>query len=429
MRCRNGDHCGKDLSEEMNEWQGDGQSSPCHSPRSLIGAHFLYLLDTIRWLMRSIVPTIGVICLILLAAIALLSSNSFAATGIDAAEVIIIKSPGCTNCAAAERTLDKIGQTVPLNVTGYYYYSDEGHRVIKQYNARDVPSIIIGTRAINYRDYDGDSTTLEQLILAALANRSSDIKPSITVPGNQSRDLSNIDGSGGNGLDLGKLSIYTISAVLGAGIVAGFNPCLLGILVFLAASILTTSGKRRELVMMVVFFSLGIFTMYFLFGLGMQQLLQSEAIANAFRYILTALLLAAGLSQILDAVRLNQGKDSLFRTDWALKYFQAGVDKRRFSSYFLIGALFSLVKAPCVGAIYLAILDLIASRSYFDGATYLFFFNLGVILPIIVVGSILALGMSPEQVDSFRKDHRVGMRLFTGLMLLALAPLIYWQII
>jgi cytochrome c biogenesis protein CcdA/glutaredoxin len=371
----------------------------------------------------------GVICLILLVAIALLSSNSFAATGIDAAEVIIIKSPGCTKCAAAERTLDKLGQTVPLNVTGYYYYSDEGHRIIKQYNARDVPSIIIGTRAINYRDYGGNSTKLELLILAALANRSLDIEPSITVPGNESRNLSNIDGPVGNGLDLQKLSIYTISAVLGAGLVAGFNPCLLGILVFLAASILTTSGKRRELVMMVVFFSLGIFTMYFLFGLGMQQLLQSEAIASAFRYILTALLLGAGLSQVLDAVRLNQGKTSLFRTDWALKYFQAGVDKRRFSSYFLIGALFSLVKAPCVGAIYLAILDLIASRSYFDGAAYLFFFNLGVILPIIVVGSILALGMSPEQVDSFRKDHRVGMRLFTGLMLLALAPLIYWQII
>ncbi len=379
--------------------------------------------------MRSILPTMGVIGLILLIAIALLFSNSFAASGKDAAEVIIIKSPGCTKCAAADRTLDKIGQTVPLNVTGYYYYSDEGHRVIKQYNAKDVPAIIIGTRAINYRDYEGNNSKLELLIVEALANQSSGIKPAISIPGNESQNMSNKNGPGMGGLDLKELSIYTISAVLGAGLVAGFNPCLLGILVFLAASILSTSGKRRELVMMVVFFSLGIFTMYFLFGLGMQRLLQSEAIASAFRYFLTVLLLVAGFSQVLDAVRLNQGKPSLFRTDWALKYFQAGVDKRRFSSYFLIGALFSLVKAPCVGAIYLAILDLISARSYFEGAAYLFFFNLGVILPIIVVGSILALGMSPEQVDSFRKDHRVGMRLFTGLMLLALVPLIYWQLI
>jgi cytochrome c-type biogenesis protein len=379
--------------------------------------------------MRSILPRMGVICLILLVAIALLFSNSFVASGKDAAEVIIIKSPGCTKCAAAERALDKIGQTVPLNVTGYYYYSDEGHRVIKQYNAKDVPAIIIGTRVINYRDYEGNNSKLELLIVEALANQSSDIKPAISIPSNESQNMSNKNGRGIGGLDLKELSIYTISAVLGAGLVAGFNPCLLGILVFLAASILSTSGKRRELVMMVVFFSLGIFTMYFLFGLGMQRLLQSEAIASAFRYVLTVLLLVAGLSQVLDAVRLNQGKPSLFRTDWALKYFQAGVDRRRFSSYFLIGALFSLVKAPCVGAIYLAILDLISARSYFEGAAYLFFFNLGVILPIIILGGFLAVGMSPEQVDSFRKDHRVGMRLFTGLMLLALVPLIYWQLI
>ena len=181
--------------------------------------------------------------------------------------------------------------------------------------------------------------------------------------------------------------------------------------------------------MMVVFFSLGIFTMYFLFGLGMQRLLHSEAIAASFRYALTVLLVAAGLSQVIDAILLKQGKASLFRTDWALQYFQAGVEKGRFSSYFLAGALFSLVKIPCVGGLYLAILDLISAKSYFVGAAYLMFFNLGVILPIIVVGGFLALGMSPDRVDRFRKDHRVGMRLFTGLMLLALAPLIYWQII
>jgi cytochrome c biogenesis protein CcdA len=357
----------------------------------------------------------------------LLFSNGVAATEKNAKEIILIKTPGCTKCAAAERVLGTLGQQVPLNVTGYFYYSDEGHRIIKQYKAKDVPAIIVGTRVINYRDYEGDNAKLERLIREALANQSPDFPPVLALP----RNDSTTQGNSGNGLDLNlqEISLYTISAVLVAGLVAGFNPCLLGILVFLAASVLSSSGKRRELVMMVLFFSLGIFTMYFLFGLGMQRLLQTDAMANSFRYILTAFLLAAGLSQVLDAVRLNRGKASLFRTDWALKYFQAGVDKERFSSYFLIGALFSLVKAPCVGAIYLAILDLLSARSYFEGAAYLFFFNLGVILPIIILGGFIALGMSPEQVDAFRKDHRVGMRLATGLALLALAPLIYWQLI
>ncbi|MCX6677741.1 MAG: cytochrome c biogenesis CcdA family protein [Methanothrix sp.] len=374
-----------------------------------------------------------VLALILLFSIAVVFSSGVAATGknaTDVAEVIFIKSPGCTKCAAAERTLEKIGRDMPLNVTGYYYYTESGHRIIKQYRAKDVPAIIIGMQVINYRDYEGDNALLESLIKGALANRTPPPPAAFTLPGNESTKQ-NFSAGSANGLSLNlqEISLYTISAVLGAGLVAGFNPCLLGILVFLAASVLSSKGKRRELVMMVVSFSFGIFAMYFLFGLGMQQLLQTEAIASAFRYILTAFLLLAGLSQVWDALRLKQGRPSLFRTDWALKYFQAGVDKGRFSSYFLIGALFSLVKAPCVVAIYFAILDLLSARRYFEGATYLFFFNLGVILPIIILGGAIALGMSPEQVDSFRKDHRVGMRLATGLALLALAPLIYWQLI
>jgi len=364
--------------------------------------------------MRSIVPGFAVvIALIILVGLALPFSNDSIASGKSATEVILIESPGCTKCAAAQRVLGEVGKQVPLNITGYYYYSDEGHRIIKEHKAKDVPSIIIGNRVIGYRDYEGDNAKMERLIREALDN--------------QSMNQSTI----GNGpeLNLQEISLYTVSAVLGAGLVAGFNPCLLGILVFLAASVLSSSGRRRELVMMVVFFSLGIFTMYFLFGLGMQRLLQTEAVANVFRYILTAFLLVIGLAQVLDAMRLKSGKPSLFRTDWALRYFQAGVDRGRLSSYFLIGALFSLVKAPCVGAIYLAILDLLSARSYLEGATYLLFFNLGVILPILVLGGFIALGMSPEQVDSFRKDHRVGMRLATGLALLALAPLIYWQLI
>ena len=352
------------------------------------------------------------------------------AEGGSGAEVLFIESPGCTKCAAAERVLEKVGQDISLNISRSYYYSDEGHRIIKQYGSRDVPSIIIGSEVIDYRDYEKDNALLEKLIRSALANQSPPVPPSIALPShpeNQSRSAAGAISD--SDIDLKKISAYSISAVLGAGLVAGFNPCLLGILVFLAATVLSTSGRRRDLVLMVAFFSAGIFTMYFLFGLGMQRLLETKAIADAFRYILTLFLLLAGLSQIWDGLRLRAGKHSIFRTDWALPYFRAGVEGGRYRSYFLIGALFSLVKAPCVGAIYLAILDLFSASSYLAGATYLFFFNLGVVLPILILGGGIALGMSPKQVESFQKNHRVGMRIATGLALLALAPLIYWQLI
>jgi len=353
------------------------------------------------------------------------------------AEVVLIKSPGCQKCAAAERVLEDLAEEENLTITRYDYFSDEGHRIIKERKAKEVPSLIIGDRVIGYKSYDGDNQELERLIKEALADQSSTADSrtyfnnshinNTAAAENQSLNRSDVPGEGD--LNLSSMSIYTLSAVLAAGLVAGFNPCLLGILVFLAASVLSSAGRRRDLVMMVLFFSLGIFTMYFLFGLGMQRLLQAEAMAAGFRYALTIFLVVVGLLHIEDARRLSSGKESLFRTDWTMKYVEAGLDGGRLSSYFLIGALFSLVKAPCVGAVYLAILDLISAQSYLTGSVYLLFYNLGIILPIIVLGAFMALGLSPEQVDAFRKDHRAKIRLATGLALLMLAPLIYWQII
>jgi cytochrome c biogenesis protein CcdA len=56
-------------------------------------------------------------------------------------------------------------------------------------------------------------------------------------------------------------------------------------------------------------------------------------------------------------------------------------------------------------------------------------YNLGIVLPVLILGGIIALGMSPEKVDEFRHKHRVSIRLATGATLVLLAPLIYWQLI
>jgi cytochrome c-type biogenesis protein len=337
-------------------------------------------------------------------------------------EVILIESPGCHKCAAAEQVLkEALAEQPEMTVVKYDYFSDQGRLIIKEHKVRDVPSVIIGQAVINYRDYNGDQGKLEQLINDALSQSAAGKNATLL---NKS-----LAGAGVGEINLQEMSLYTLFAVLAAGLLAGFNPCLLGILVFLAASVLSSSGRRRELILLVVFFSLGIFTVYLLFGLGMQRLLQVGPLERSLRYILTVFLIVIGLLHILDAAKLSRGGESLFRTDWALGYFLAGIERGRLSSYFLIGALFSLVKAPCIVGMYLAILDLLSARSYFEGTVYLVFYNLGVILPILLLGGFIILGMSPEQVDSWRKDYRAAIRLATGLTLLLLAPLIYWQVV
>jgi hypothetical protein len=48
---------------------------------------------------------------------------------------------------------------------------------------------------------------------------------------------------------------------------------------------------------------------------------------------------------------------------------------------------------------------------------------------VLALGAIMAFGVSPERVDQFRQNHRVGVRLITGITLVALAMLIHWQLV
>lgn len=226
------------------------------------------------------------------------------------------------------------------------------------------------------------------------------------------------------------LTISSAVAVFAAGLLAGFNPCLLAILAFLASSMLSCTGRRRDILTMVAFFSLGIFVVYIIFGVGLFSVLQEKSTSAMFRFVLAAVLLVLGIMQLEDARRLQSGGTSIFRTDWTKKYVNSVIASRRLSLYFLLGALFSLVRAPCVGGIYIAIIGIISRQGLASsGITYLMIYNLGIALPVLLTGGIIALGMGPEQVDHFRNKHRVAIRLITGITLLVMASLIYTQMI
>jgi cytochrome c-type biogenesis protein len=226
------------------------------------------------------------------------------------------------------------------------------------------------------------------------------------------------------------ITISSAATVFAAGLLAGFNPCLLAMLAFLASSILASTGRRKDILIMVAFFSLGTFVVYIIFGVGLFSFLQEKSTAATFRFVLAAILLILGLMQLEDARRLQSGGTSLFRVDLTKKHVHSVIASRKLSSYFLLGALFSLVRAPCVGGMYVAIIGAISGQgSASSGLLYLMIYNQGIALPVSILGGIIALGMSPEQVDQFREKHRVGIRLITGITLIALAPLIYWQLI
>lgn len=219
--------------------------------------------------------------------------------------------------------------------------------------------------------------------------------------------------------------------ILTAGILSGFNPCLLAVMAFLASVTLTQQGRRKEMLKITLGFSTGIFTMHMLAGLGILStvnfLPEIRGYFSEIAVLMTALL---GVWHIYDAYWLRKHAKSTFRTPQPLKDFMSRMDEKNLLLMsFLAGGMFSLVKAPCVGAVYLSILSLLAMKTDITrGIEYMGIYNLGLLLPVVGLGLLLTFGLSPKKVTEFRERKRVGIRLTTGLILIALALLMQLRI-
>jgi len=220
--------------------------------------------------------------------------------------------------------------------------------------------------------------------------------------------------------------------LLTAGVLAGFNPCLLAVMAFLASVTLAQHGRRREMLEITLGFSAGIFTMYMLAGLGILSVVNFlPEIQESFIEASILLIALLGFWHIFDAYWLKKHAKSTFRTPEPLKKFMAKMDKNNLLLLsFLSGSMFSLVKAPCVGAIFLSLLSILATKTdIIRGTLYMGIYNLGLLLPVIALGLLLAFGLSPNKVTEFRERWRVEIRLTTGFILISVALLMQFGII
>ncbi|VVB90351.1 Thiol:disulfide interchange protein DsbD [uncultured archaeon] len=319
--------------------------------------------------------------------------------------------PACQKCAKAAPVIDSVVNSYADNVSfsKYNILTDEGLALAKKYQLPGVPSVVINEqKLISYADYDGNTTRLEELL------RDSIEKASSLPAGTQVRQK----------------IVLSVPSVFVVGFLAGFNPCLLAILAFIASVTLATTGKRRNVLLIVLMFSLGIFVTYLIVGIGLLNIIeQMPSIQASIKNFLVILIAVLGLWHVYDAWHLRSNTESSFYTPKAFIRLTESVTKNvSLPASFFMGALFSLIKAPCVGAVYFVILDMVRSGSG-EGMLYLAAYNFGVVLPVLVLGFAIAFGLNPEKVEKFRKEKRSVMRLFTGLTLLAIAVLMYAGII
>ncbi len=219
------------------------------------------------------------------------------------------------------------------------------------------------------------------------------------------------------------LKKLSMSAVFLAGLVAGINPCLLAVMAFVSAMALSMRGRRLDIIFHLLAFCGGLLAVYLMVGIGFLRVIERlPSLTSILKGGIVLLLFALAGFAFYEAYQIKKNSDrrSLFKS--FLDRYKPLYRRYSLAANFGLGGAFGLIKMPCVGGIYIAILGaIIESSEVRSGLIYLAAYNLGVVLPVLALGALLGLGLSPGRVDEFRKRHRLVLKVFTGLVLVLMA--------
>ena len=208
---------------------------------------------------------------------------------------------------------------------------------------------------------------------------------------------------------------WNIPFAFSLGLFSGFSPCLMAILGFILVYV-TGSGKGlRSSLLNSVIFGLGLVAAYIV--LGCCFLLAGMSLGGFGPY----LAVAAGLITILTGVNLLGLIRLPVSTD---NYVKSSIRRHSttLAGLFVLGMIFSIVKAPCAAPMLLVLLSRILIDGTVQDLSLLLVFGAGVLTPFLGVG-VLGGYASSSRIREYRDVIRAG----SGILLIGFGVwLIFW---
>ncbi|WP_256622120.1 cytochrome c biogenesis CcdA family protein [Methanolobus chelungpuianus] len=220
-----------------------------------------------------------------------------------------------------------------------------------------------------------------------------------------------------------------------AGLFIGFNPCLLAVIVYMHSTLISSKGTRKDMIFLIFGFCAGIFSTYTIAGIWILNTVNSlVGIQENIATVMIVIVFTLGLVYLYDTYYMKVHRETIFTTPRLFTRFIKFTSKikgvKSLALSFLGGALFSMIKVPLLGALYVVILEILISYDiYIHDAIYLSIHNFSLVLPTLLLGGMLAFGMDPEKVSDLKERRRVEIRFITGLTLLLLAMLLHFKVI
>lgn len=224
------------------------------------------------------------------------------------------------------------------------------------------------------------------------------------------------------------MPLFLLAIIL--GLVDGFNPCTLAVLMFLIAYLLNL-GSRRKVITLGLTFVAVVYVVYFLFMLGLLNILAIITYLSTVKMIIALVVLFAGAVMLKDFFFYGQWF-SLRIPEVAKPTIGKLAKQATIPSAIVLAVFSSLVELPCTAGFPLIYTTILVSNNITGNlaTAYIFWYNIFYVIPLLVlVGLIYWADLKAEEAEEWRLRTRKYMRLMAGSIMLVLgaALLLGWM--
>lgn len=217
----------------------------------------------------------------------------------------------------------------------------------------------------------------------------------------------------------------TFGTVLVTAAIDSINPCAIGVLILMLSVLVVGRKTVGRMLFLGFLYIFSVFLVYLLAGIGLLYGLATLPLyLTQYISISVGLLItAAGILEIKDFFWYGKGFSLHIPTSFA-KSIHKYAKNTTVPGIMVLGAFVSAVELPCTGAPYLAIITLLSQYFDFSAFLLLIVYNIIFVAPLIIILLLVASGVKLQKLKRWKQESRGHMRLFIGLMLVAMGWLL-----
>jgi len=226
--------------------------------------------------------------------------------------------------------------------------------------------------------------------------------------------------------DLSKQGTWLLPLVFISALLDSVHPCSFSILLITIAFLFGIQMSREKILRLGGTYIAGIFTAYFLIGLGILKVLHLFNTPHFMGKLGATLLIIFGIFNLLSRL-FPSFPVKLKIPGVAHGMISKLMDKASFPAVFGLGLLVGICQFPCMGGPYLMIIGLLRDQmTYLSGFNYLLLYNLILIIPLVVVLFVSADKLLVEKMQIWKRDNIAGLKLWTGIAMIIIGILIFF---